>query len=127
MSDPLKSCPFCGGEAKFDFDAFGHIRVICVACGARSKSGVTSLESVEKDAEDIAATWNRRADIASIRHAKWVWVEVKFENGMKRGFTGCSRCHAPLPTDSMLDCMDESDMKFCYECGSLMDEKEESE
>ncbi len=53
MTDELKPCPFCGGEALIDGDLLGASWVICRECGA---SGAQE----DSDAEAIAA-WNRRA------------------------------------------------------------------
>ena len=39
MTDELKPCPFCGGEAEFNSDEFGEC-VCCKSCGATIHNGV---------------------------------------------------------------------------------------
>ena len=53
------------------------------------------------------------------------WIEIRRNDvnpitGRCGVYVGCSECGAPLPTDSMLDFIDESDCKFCYNCGAEM-------
>lgn len=59
MSEKLKPCPFCGGEAesKSSVDIFGHegfFSVLCRKCYARTDYYETEAEVIE--------AWNRRAD-----------------------------------------------------------------
>ena len=54
------------------------------------------------------------------------WIEIRRNDvnpitGRCGVYVGCSKCGAPLPTDSMLDFIDESDCKFCYNCGTKME------
>lgn len=63
MSDGLKPCPFCGGEAKMHA-AFAHgaasrvgAYVECVSCGAWSKT-----HWGDGAQEKTAEAWNRRAE-----------------------------------------------------------------
>lgn len=54
------------------------------------------------------------------------WIEIRRNDvnpitGRCGVYVGCSECGAPLPTDSMLDFIDESDCKFCYNCGTKME------
>lgn len=48
----LKSCPFCGGEAKI-VKSYYTIWVKCICCGAKSRC--------EENEEKVAEVWNRRA------------------------------------------------------------------
>lgn len=59
MTERLKRCPFCGGEAKtmptsgvFEDERFWL--VLCPKCYAKSRDFVTKAEA--------AVAWNRRAD-----------------------------------------------------------------
>lgn len=59
MSEELKPCPFCGGEAKTksSVDVFGHegfFSVLCRKCYVRTGCYETEAEVIE--------AWNRRAD-----------------------------------------------------------------
>lgn len=59
MTEKLKPCPFCGGEANLK-DTSGFIVVKCGSCGA--ESGMVKI-SAEYCANDKAAeSWNRRKD-----------------------------------------------------------------
>lgn len=62
MTEKLKSCPFCGGEAEIykmtnfsrpedDFEGF---YVICSECAVQTR--------MEGRASDVIAVWNRRAN-----------------------------------------------------------------
>ena len=55
--------------------------------------------------------------------ARWVELPRNTPNpitGKCGVYVGCSNCHAPLPTDSFLDYLRESDSNFCYSCGAKM-------
>ena len=59
MTENLKPCPFCGGEAKSksSVDVFGHegfFSVLCRKCYARTGYYETEAEVIE--------AWNRRAN-----------------------------------------------------------------
>ena len=59
MTEKLKPCPFCGGEANLK-DTSGFIVAKCESCGA--ESGVVKV-SAEYCANDKAAeSWNRRTN-----------------------------------------------------------------
>ena len=51
------------------------------------------------------------------KRGEWIWIQK--ENGGQ--YKGCSVCHAPIPTDSMLDYLDDEDCDFCYSCGAKME------
>ena len=55
MTECLKSCPFCGGEAEFNSDEFGE-GVCCEYCGASLSNGVYG----EKGRKLASADWNSR-------------------------------------------------------------------
>lgn len=57
MSNELKPCPFCGGEAQYSEESRFHISwVYCSNCGAASGYRNTEAEAI--------AAWNTRADEA---------------------------------------------------------------
>lgn len=61
MSDELKPCPFCGGEAKaFYCEESGTLDVQCQQCGAIPFIG--SRTSERKTMADVIAAWNARAE-----------------------------------------------------------------
>lgn len=54
MSDKLKSCPFCGGEAEVVETLFYDYKVACEKCGASTPLC---------DSEEMAVeAWNRRKE-----------------------------------------------------------------
>ena len=55
MTENLKRCPFCGGEAEFNSDEFGE-GVCCEYCGASLSNGVYG----EKGRKLASADWNSR-------------------------------------------------------------------
>ena len=50
------------------------------------------------------------------------WITIRLNNG--GSYTGCSCCEAPIPTDTMLDYIPESESKYCYSCGAKMEVSE---
>ena len=63
------------------------------------------------------------ADARPVPEGQWVELQRNTPNpitGRCGVYVGCSNCHAPLPTDSFLDYLNESDSKFCYSCGAKM-------
>ncbi len=62
MSEELKPCPFCGGEAKaFYCEESGTYDVQCQSCGAVPYIGNRRSGSL-RSMEDVVAAWNRRAE-----------------------------------------------------------------
>ena len=55
MTEKLKTCPFCGGEAEFNSDEFGE-SVCCKSCGASLSNGVYG----EEGRKLASADWNSR-------------------------------------------------------------------
>lgn len=55
MTEELKPCPFCGGEAEFNSDEFGE-GVCCKSCGATLHNGVYG----EEWRRLASADWNAR-------------------------------------------------------------------
>lgn len=68
MSDELKPCPFCGGEARaFRCEESGTFDVQCQQCGAIPFIG--SRTSEKKTMADVIAAWNTRAAVADEQFA----------------------------------------------------------
>ena len=53
----LKSCPFCGGEARL-FVSHG-VRVLCTKCGATTWTAFDSERVGTSAVEDVIKAWNR--------------------------------------------------------------------
>lgn len=65
----LKSCPFCGGEARTKVMIGQHdmivIKVGCFDCDVWKYDGIKSGDSfkeLNKAMQDVISKWNRRAD-----------------------------------------------------------------
>lgn len=61
---------------------------------------------------------------AEPKRGKWVSLEINGIinpfTGKNRTYIGCSCCGEPIPTDSILDAIDEEDVNFCFGCGAKM-------
>ena len=80
MSDELKLCPFCGGEAKaFYCEESGTLDVQCQQCGAIPFIG--SRTSEKKTMADVIAAWNTRAAVTDEQFAQAVheWALARME------------------------------------------------
>ncbi len=53
----LKPCPFCGGEAAFDFDDSGYEWIYCRKCGINTDTEI-STDCCAK--EKLSKAWNNR-------------------------------------------------------------------
>lgn len=71
MSEELKPCPFCGGEAKLITTEFDRktiaIKVECQSCSARAGGfcatvfdNKNALENIDNSREKAIEAWNRR-------------------------------------------------------------------
>ena len=80
MSDELKPCPFCGGEARaFRCEESGTFDVQCQQCGAIPFIG--SRTSEKKTMADVIAAWNARAAVTDEQFAMAVheWALDRME------------------------------------------------
>ncbi len=80
MSDELKLCPFCGGEARaFRCEESGTFDVQCQQCGAIPFIG--SRTSEKKTMDDVIASWNARAAVTDEQFAMAVheWALARME------------------------------------------------
>jgi Lar family restriction alleviation protein len=63
VSEKLKPCPFCGGEAKLVWSG-GFRYAECTECGiSGNDAGSFGLETGEQIDKAAAEKWNTRADI----------------------------------------------------------------
>lgn len=63
MSEELKPCPLCGGEAKAFFcEESGTYDIQCQQCGALPFLGRKRGSDCFKSMDDVIAAWNRRAE-----------------------------------------------------------------
>ena len=58
MSEELKPCPFCGGEAKA-IRNFGRFGIGCTECGANFRSALICSETC---CDDTIAAWQKRTE-----------------------------------------------------------------
>ena len=64
MSEKLKPCPFCGGDAKVRTwtDACELFAVVkCTQCGAESNMADDGTKTKGENIADAVASWNKRA------------------------------------------------------------------
>ena len=83
----IKSCPFCGGEAKVS-DVFGRAGVVCKNCLSEMRGylGMTN--------EDVVKIWNTRKPIDKVveelekrkEYQKIMAVDKKYRVGVLNGF-----------------------------------------
>ena len=57
----LKSCPFCGGEARLFVN--NGVRVLCNKCNASSEILADSECYETRAVEKVIEAWNRRAEV----------------------------------------------------------------
>lgn len=62
MTEKLKKCPFCGGEA-IEYKNILYVGIICMSCGAKiEKLRGIYVKDYIKESLDITEAWNRRAE-----------------------------------------------------------------
>lgn len=103
MSDELKVCPFCGGDARIHskvltkgFDS-GYWAV-CDECG---KGDTLPHESEE----EAAAAWNARAERT-----------CRMKPAVGGGWY-CSECHIWVAPDAMANATEHMAPRYCPSCG----------
>ncbi len=105
MSDELKPCPFCGGEAKaFYCEESGTFDVQCQQCGAIPFIG--SRTSERKTMADVIAAWNARAE-----HT------CRIEPAKDGGWY-CSECHVWISPSPMANATEYLLPRWCPNCGA---------
>ena len=88
---------------------------ICEPCPYYGK-GIECENVLHTDA--AAAIEELQAEVKRLEPKRGEWTWIQRANGGQ--YKGCSICHAPMPTDSMLDYLDDEDCEFCYSCGAKM-------
>lgn len=145
MSEELKPCPFCGGEAMaFRCEESGTFDVQCQQCGAIPFIG--SRTSEKKTMADVIAAWNARAAVTDEQfslavHDGLVWQVVRechiryhggmvSEGGMEaEDWYYCDACGEELPKWAQ-DAWDEYEacdfvgatpIRHCPNCGAKIE------
>lgn len=105
MTDKLKPCPFCGGEAEMIFwEAMKDARVRCKACDVSTHDYRTPEEAIE--------AWNKRT--SSPIYGRWILYEDEDTNAWK-----CSACHK---TQQLMNGTPfENNWYYCPSCGAKME------
>lgn len=127
MSDELKPCPFCGGEATFAAHATAEEMDYGIICRTMAVIGCDACEfcmSGETD-EETVAKWNARAAVTDEQFAMavhdgeaWQVVRTCRNIGFETGDDfKCSACgEAYNESDDMA--MPASRIDWCFSCGA---------
>ncbi len=86
MTDKLKPCPFCGGEARIT-DVFGRTGIVCKYCFAEMRG------YLDMTPEEMTRYWNTRKPMDRIverleeqENENGVLAERDWYGGMSQGF-----------------------------------------
>lgn len=112
MSDILKPCPFCGGEADFwmrqalEAEDYQALIIDCKDCPANMeewvyKYDVNFIENVEKKKIEMFEAWNRRAErTAKVEiytdDQEELWSICECETDVQKSYNYCPECGAKL-------------------------------
>ena len=126
MSETLKPCPLCGGEAviqRFNTHPNLPFRIIC-ACGAEIRGGKGESES------DVAERWNRRAE----RTCRVETTERRVSQTQTLVTKSCSACGHAFGSEEVrpiLPGLDETMVldpvdvpSYCPHCGARVVEED---
>ena len=124
MSDELKPCPFCGGEAKaFYCEESGTFDVQCQQCGAIPFIG--SRTSERKTMADVIAAWNARAAVTDEQfslavHDGEAWQAVRecLMSPARGGGWYCSECSVWVAPGPMANATEHLAPRYCPNCGA---------
>ena len=124
MSDELKRCPHCGGEAKaFYCEESGTFDVQCQQCGAIPFIG--SRTSERKTMADVIAAWNARAAVTDEQfslavHDGRAWQVVReCRMSPARGVGWyCSECSVWVAPGPMANATEHLAPRYCPNCGA---------
>ena len=98
MTEELKPCPFCGGEARLVHCMNAPCRVVCEECGCGTRWFACD------DREHAIEEWNRRA--ARTCHVKLNWCD--HEDGCSYDCSECGESFGIL----------YGELNFCPNCGA---------
>lgn len=131
MSDELKPCPFCGGEARaFYSEEGGTFDVQCQRCGAIPFIG--SRTSEIRTLDGVIAAWNARAERTC--RIEWSGQVIETEHSIDcDGEYYCTACGDALPkwADGAWDDYQaarfegEPPFRHCPNCGAKVTNEEE--
>lgn len=98
MTNELKPCPFCGGDARMAYGAL-HKWIVCERCGASSVLRSLGGEAIE--------SWNARAERTC---GEWRGETYMTDSGFTEtdAQLWCEHCDIPL----------EEDWRYCPKCGA---------
>lgn len=124
MSEELKTCPFCGGEARaFRCEESGTFDVQCQQCGAIPFIG--SRTSEKKTMADVIAAWNSRAAVTDEQfslavHDGRVWQAVRecLMSPARGGGWYCSECSVWVAPGPMANATEHLAPRYCPNCGA---------
>lgn len=106
MSDELKPCPFCGGEARaFYSEEGGTFDVQCQQCGAIPFIG--SRTSEIRTLDGVIAAWNARTERTCVLE------DIPYEPGAWEGVR-CSSC-------GVADEFTDLSGNYCPNCGAKIE------
>ena len=93
----------------------------CSVCEYEAASSCKDILKLDA----AAAIEELQAEVKRLEPKRGEYIWIQKENGGQ--YKGCSICHAPIPTDSMLDYLDDEDCEFCYSCGAKMEVQDATE
>lgn len=108
MSEELKPCPFCGGEARII--AKPYEPKVCVGCDDDTCLGFSGLGWLYDSEKEATEAWNRRAE-RTCRMEKDDRYSEMYEGPMLR----CTRCDAPVPE------IFTGQYNYCPNCGGRVE------
>lgn len=99
----------------------------CLKCTYHKASNMPCDNALMTDAAaaiealqyEIRESMQKCAECGANEPKRGKWITIRLNNG--GSYTGCSCCEAPIPTDTMLDYIPESESKYCYSCGAKME------
>lgn len=127
-SELVKALRHCGkdllpGERCKDSCPYGDIALCLPKLKLDAADAIEELQQIADHHEQTAKDyWKEACEYKAQlpKRGEWIWIQ-KANGGQ---YKGCSVCHAPIPTDSMLDYLDDEDCDFCYSCGAKMEVQE---
>lgn len=117
MSDELKPCPFCGGEAEMREGSSTKPYIRCKRCGCRTGSS--------RYRGNLAKAWNARADATDEQFAMavhdgraWQVVRECRMSPARGGGWYCSGCGVWVAPGPMANATEHLAPRYCPNCGA---------